>query len=107
MKRRKRKLVVRILQRILAQGRGEVRALEQAIQLEVVLRFVGLLALLVLLPALLLAWYGLSSMADQGLGLQQEVGLEATTASDRGVQNIERYFSVLEGRVLNRLHRIQ
>ena len=83
MKTRRRKLITRILQRLLSPGRGEVRAMEQALQIEGILRFVGLFALMVLVPAILLAWYGLGSIRVEEFGLDQEVSLDAADRSER------------------------
>lgn len=59
---RKSSFVQRVLRRLLAGSRGEVRALEQAIHLEGVLRFIGLFLLTMVLPAILLAYFGVASI---------------------------------------------
>ena len=89
VKTRRRKLITRILQRLLSPGRGEVRAMEQALQIEGILRFVGLFALMVLVPAILLAWYGLGSIRVEELGLDQEVSLDAADRSERVISNLQ------------------
>ena len=47
----KTSLVQRVLRRLLASGRGEVRAMEDAMHLAGVLRFIGIFLLTVVLPA--------------------------------------------------------
>ena len=103
MARLPRDLLLRLLRRILAKGRGEARALEQAMHLRGVLRFVGVFAATILLPGLLLAYFGITSIQSQELevlgGVQHEADAVATAFS----QDTERAFSGFERGVRNRL----
>lgn len=77
--------------------------MEQALQIEGILRFVGLFALMVLVPAILLAWYGLGSIRVEELGLDQEVSLDAADRSERVISNLQDDVLSFEQRVLERI----
>ena len=103
MSKRRSSLLQRILRRFLVTGRGEVRALEDAIHLEGVLRFVALLSATIVLPSLLLAYFGFSSIRVEQLDVLAEVTREASGAADTFWASTERGFSNFESQVRNRL----
>ena len=59
---------VRLLRRLLAARRGDVRAMVDLYHLRGVLTFVGIFAATIVLPGLLLAYYGVAGIRAHGLG---------------------------------------
>ena len=96
-------LLQRLLRRLLASGRGEVRAMEDAIHLEGVLRFIAVFFLTVGLPAVLLAYFGVSSIAAEERSVTSEVQRDARALADTFWSQTDRRFSGFEERVLTRL----
>ncbi len=98
-----RSLLHRVLSRLLAPGRGEVRALEEAMHLEGVLRFVALFAFTVVLPALLLGWIGIRSIRSEELVVQAEARRAAEQAASGFAEGLDREFTAFETAVRTRL----
>lgn len=103
MARPHRDLLLDLLRRYLARGRGEARALEQAIHLRGVFRFVGVFAATILLPGLLLAYFGISSILSQEQQVLGEVQREAEAVADAFSRDAEGSFGAFERGVRNRL----
>ncbi len=93
----------RLLRRLLKRGRGEVRAMEEALHLESVLRFAGLFGATILFPTALLTWFGLSSVTAGPELVATDVQREATVTADTFWAQAERRFSSFEQRVHTRL----
>lgn len=93
----------RMLRRLLKARRGEVRAMEDALHLENVLRFAGLFMGTILFPTALLTWFGLAGVEDGPERVAADVQREATVAADTFWAQAERRFSTFEERVRDRL----
>ena len=93
----------RLLSRMLGSGRGEVRAMEDALHLEGVLRFVGLFVGTVVLPALLLGWISIRSMRSEELDVQAEARRSAEAAARTFTEAVDRELSTFEAAVQTRL----
>lgn len=98
-----RSLLNRLIARLLAPGRGEVRALEEALHLEGVLRFVALFAGTVVIPALLLGWMGIRSIRTEELDVEAEARRVAQLASGTFSEALDRELSAFEVAVQTRL----
>lgn len=83
--------------------RGDVRAKEELYQLRGVMNFVGVFALTVLVPGLLLAWYGFEGIRAEQRAGNAEVVREAEQAAAEASKEVERYFEGFEDATLNRL----
>ncbi len=92
-----------VLQRILAIRRGRVRAMEEAQHLERVLRFILVVAITIVTPALLLATFGLESIRTEELAVAAEVEREAEGTANAFWSQTDRAFSAFEQRVRDRL----
>jgi signal transduction histidine kinase len=99
----KNSLGLRLLRRLLAGERGEIRALQDAIRLQRMMHFTGLLAATILLPSVLLAYFGISSIQGEELAKVQEVHRLAEGASDAMWAQAERPFLDFEKAVKSRL----
>ncbi len=93
----------RMLRRLLKSRRGEVRAMEDALHLENVLRFAGLFMVTILFPTAALTWFGLASVTQGPELVAADVQREATVAADTFWSQAERRFSSFEDRVRDRL----
>ena len=88
---------------MLSGERGEVRALQDALRLQRLLQFIGLLAATILLPSILLAYFGVSSIQGEELAKTEEVLRLAEGAGDAIWSQSERPFSDFERAVRTRL----
>jgi len=93
----------RLLRRLLVKGRGEVRAMEEAVYLANVLRFAGLFVITILLPTSLLTYFGVTSIATAESSIRAELQRTATITADTFWSSIDRKFSGLEERIEERL----
>ena len=93
----------RLLRRLLVRGRGEVRAMEEAVHLEGVLRFAGLFVVTILLPTSLLTYFGVTSIATEEASVRADLQRTATITADTYWSSIDRKFSGLEERIEERL----
>ncbi len=103
MGRPQRSWLLRLLRRLLVRGRGEVRALEDAIHIAGVLRLVALLAATIVLPALLLAYFGLSGIRAEQAELLASVQRDAQALANAFWASTDSQFTGFENRVRNRL----
>ena len=95
--------IQRVLRRLLVKGRGEVRAMEEAVHLEGVLRFAGLFVVTILLPTSLLTYFGITSIATEEASVRAELQRTATITADTYWSAVDRKFSGLEERIEARL----
>jgi len=93
----------RLLRRLLVKGRGEVRAMEDAMHLEGVLRFAGLFVITILLPTALLTYFGVTSVATEESSVRTELQRTATVTADTFWSSTDRKFSGVEERIQGRL----
>ncbi|MEC7948413.1 MAG: HAMP domain-containing sensor histidine kinase [Myxococcota bacterium] len=98
-----RSVLQRLLRRMLASGRGEVRAMEDALHVEGVLRFIAVFAATIVLPASLLAYFGVASIAVEEKSVWAEVERGGQSAADGFVAQVTRRFSSFEQRLADRL----
>ena len=98
-----RSLLLLVLRKLLARGRGEARALEQALHLLDTLRYFGLFGLTILGPSLLLAYFGVSSIRADELEVMAEVGRDAELRATTFSAEVEAGFTSFERAVGNRL----
>ena len=91
------------LRRLLAPGRGDVRAMEDALHIEGVLRFVGVFAITIVLPASLLAYFGVASISVEEKSVWAEVERDGEAAADGFGTQVARRFSLFERRLADRL----
>lgn len=99
----KRSVLQRLLRRLLASGRGEVRAMEDALHIEGVLKFVGVFAATIVLPASLLAYFGVASIAVEEKSVWAEVERDGQAAADGFSVQVTRRFTSFERRLADRL----
>jgi signal transduction histidine kinase len=99
----KSSLLQRMLRRWLAPGRGEVRAMEDALHLSGVLRFVGVFAATIVLPASLLAYFCVASIAVEEKSVWAEVERDADAAASTFSLQVDRRYEAFNKRVLDRL----
>ncbi len=95
--------LTRLLRPWLTRGRGEVRALEDALHIEQILRVGGLFGATILLPTALLVWFGLAGVSSGDQRVAQDVQREAMVTADTFWAQADRGFSALERRVRERL----
>ncbi|MCB9780818.1 MAG: HAMP domain-containing histidine kinase [Alphaproteobacteria bacterium] len=103
MARSPRTLLLRLLSRALAPGKGEVRALEEALHLEGVVRFFALFVVTVVLPALLLGYLGIRSLRAEELDLQAEARRTANLSAGAFFEGLDREMTSFEDAVRTRL----
>ena len=96
MARTQRTLLMRILSRLLAPGRGEVRALEEAMHLEGVVRFVGIILATIIGPSMVLAYFGVNAIAVQELEVHKELNLLAEDVAGGFWRQVDQDFSRFE-----------
>lgn len=93
----------RQLARVLGRGRDEVRALQDALALGGLLRFVWLFGFTVLLPAMLLAYYAYSSIHAEELALDADLDRRADAIADQVERDLEGGFRRFERSAVERL----
>ncbi len=94
---------LRLLRRVLAARRGDVRAKVDLYHLRGVLTFVGIFAATIVLPGLLLAYYGVAGIRAQQRAGAAEVERVASGAADSFQGGVESLFKGFEDGTLNRL----
>ncbi|MES2641582.1 MAG: HAMP domain-containing sensor histidine kinase [Myxococcota bacterium] len=94
---------LRLLRRVLAARRGDVRAKVDLYHLRGVFTFVGVFAATIVLPGLFLAYYGLAGIRAQQRAGAAEVERVATGAADNFQVGVEALFQGFEDGTLNRL----
>jgi signal transduction histidine kinase len=89
--------------RLLGGGRGEVRAMKDLMALEGVLRFTALFGVTVLLPALLLSYFALSSIRAEELVVDADVDRRADAVGEQVHHDLEAEFTRFEESSADRL----
>jgi signal transduction histidine kinase len=103
MAKKSRSLFLRILSRLLAPGRGEVRALEEAMHLQGVLRFVAVIAATIVGPSLVLAYFAVHAISVEELAARDELARTAEGVAQGFWRKVEADFSAFEEATLTRL----
>ena len=98
-----RSLFLRILSRVLAPGRGEVRALEEAMHLQGVLRFVAWMAATIVGPSLVLAYFAVHAISVEVLAAREEISRASEDVAGALWRQVEHNFSTFEQATRNRL----
>ncbi|MFN7147134.1 MAG: hypothetical protein ACK4YP_25420, partial [Myxococcota bacterium] len=98
---------LRLLRRILAARQGDVRAKVDVYHLRGVITFVAIFAATIVLPGLLLAYYGVAGIRAQQRAGAAEVSRVADAAADAFQASIEAQFKSFEDATLNRLKKGQ
>jgi len=103
MAKKSRSIFLRVLSRLLAPGRGEVRALEEAMHLQGVLRFVAVIAATIVGPSLVLAYFAVHAISVEELAARDEISRNAEGAAQKFWRQVEADFSAFEEATLTRL----
>jgi len=103
MAKKSRSPFLRILSRLLAPGRGEVRALEEAMHLQGVLRFVAVIAATIVGPSLVLAYFAVHAISVEELAAEDELSRAAEGVAQGFWRQVEADFSAFEESTLTRL----
>ncbi|MFT5679104.1 MAG: signal transduction histidine kinase [Myxococcota bacterium] len=103
MAKKSRPLFLRVLSRLLAPGRGEVRALEEAMHLQGVLRFVAVIAATIVGPSLVLAYFAVHAISVEELAAREELSRTAEGVAQGFWRQVEADFSAFEEATLTRL----
>lgn len=93
--------------RVVGRGRGEVRALQDLNALRGSVRFMAIFGAAVLVPALILAYFALTSIRAEELYVDADVARRATAVSDQINRDLHDDFAGLERGVTERLARGQ
>jgi signal transduction histidine kinase len=94
---------IHFLRWIMEFRRTPVKAMENALRFRRLLRFISMGSFMILLPSVLLAYFGISSIHGEELAMVEDVQIQADGASSSFIDRYERSFTSFEGRVLNRL----
>lgn len=89
--------------RVLGRGRGEVRALQDLIAIEGVLRFTAVYGITVLIPALVLSYFALSSIRAEELYVDADIERRAEVVVEQVHHEAEGSFGRFEGSTRDRL----
>lgn len=96
-------IVLRFLRWVLSRNQGEVKAMEDALRLQRLFRFIMLLAAMILMPSVLLAYFGISSIKGEEMAEMGEVARLAEGAGEAFWAQYERPFTSFEQAVRTRL----
>lgn len=96
-------LLQRLLRALLVQGRGEARAMEEAIHLASVLRLIGLFVVSIALPATLLSYFAVRAARVEEALVVNDLRREGAVAADTFWAGLDRDFTSFEQRVVERL----
>jgi signal transduction histidine kinase len=94
---------IHFLRWIMEFRRTPVKAMENALRFRRLLRFISMGSFMILLPSVLLAYFGISSIHGEELAMVEDVQIQAEGASSAFIERYERSFTSFETRVLNRL----
>lgn len=95
--------LLRLLRRLIAARRGDVSAKVDLYHLRGVLNFVGIFAATIVLPGLLLAYYGVVGILAQRGAVAAETDRAAAAAADAFQLGVTAHFKRFEDATLNRL----
>jgi signal transduction histidine kinase len=93
-----------LARRLWAARRGDVRAREELYHLRGVLVFVGVFAATIVLPGMLLAYYGFTGVRARQATARADVARQATAAAQAFTLESGRVFSRFEDAALNRIN---
>ncbi len=93
----------RFLISLLSRWTGEVNAIQDVRRLKEVLRFGGVFSATILLPALLLAWFALSSIRSEELAVDADLRARAAAVEAQVQQELAAIFGRFEERTATRL----
>jgi signal transduction histidine kinase len=99
--------VARLVARWVSGGRGEARALQSVLALRGVFRFSLLLSITVLVPAVLLSYFALSSIRAEELYFDAEMNRRADASVTQIVHQLDTSFGRFESSTIERLQRDQ
>jgi len=94
---------IRILRWVMARRGNRVQALEDALRLRRSMRIIVLGSVMILLPSMLLAYFGISSIHGEELAVMDDVKNQADGAASAFVSQFERPLNTFEGAVIDRL----
>lgn len=95
--------LVRFLQWLMAHRGSRVQALTDALRLQRSMRIIGLGSLMILLPSMLLAYFGISSIQGEELAVMDDVRNQAEASASAFASQFERPLVGFEDAVLDRL----
>ncbi len=94
---------IALARRLWAARRGDVRAKEDLYHLRGVITFIGVFAATIVVPAMLLAYYGLAGVRARQASAAADVARQASSASVAFAAEAQRGFTRFEDAALNRL----
>lgn len=103
MAKKTRTWLLRWLGQRLAPSRGEVRALEEAMYLEGVLRFVGVILATIIAPSFVLTYFAFSAISVEEIAAREETARLADDIAGSVWRQVDEDFSQFETAVLDRL----
>ena len=96
-------LFVRFLRWMMARRGSRVQAMTDALRLQRSMRIIGLGSVMILLPSMLLAYFGISSIQGEELAVMDDVKNQADVSASAFVSQFERPLTGFEDAVLDRL----
>jgi signal transduction histidine kinase len=96
-------LFVRFLRWTMRSRRSQVKAMEDALRLRRSLKIILLGSAMILMPSMLLAYFGISSIQGEELAVIDDVKNQAEGAADSFLVQYERGFTAFEEAVIDRL----
>ena len=94
---------VRFLRWMMARRGNRVQAMTDALRLQRSMRIIGLVSVMILLPSMLLAYFGISSIQGEELAVMDDVKNQADVSASTFVSQFERPLNSFEDAVLDRL----
>lgn len=103
MATKRRIWLLRLMGRLLAPGRGEVRAMEEAMHLGGVLRFICVILATIVAPSLVLAYFAVSAISAEEIAAREEVARLAEDIAGNFWRQVDQNFSRFEIATRDRL----
>lgn len=94
-------ITARLVSRMLQSRYGKVRAMEHALRIQGVVRFASLSLALIILPSLVLGYFGINSIKDQEIAAIRELNTAADIVSRSFAEEVASEFSRFESSVLS------
>lgn len=95
--------LLRLMGRLLAPGRGEVRAMEEAMHLGGVLRFICVILATIVAPSTVLAYFAVSAISAEEIAAREEVARLAEDIAGSFWRQVDQNFSRFETATRDRL----
>jgi len=95
--------IVRLLRWIMARRGSRVQAMTDALRLRRSMRMIVLGSVMILLPSMLLAYFGISSIQGEELAVMDDVKNQAERSASAFMSQLERPFTNFESSVIDRL----